>query len=468
MKTPIMDSLIRYSKENNIRFHMPGHKGRTLSSPNMDLFRDIYNIDLTEVEGTDNLHCPEGSIKQSQEMAADIYDANSSYYLVNGSTSGIYAMIGTVAGFGDTIIVQRNCHRSVFMGCYMNNIQGVWVAPRIIEEFNIASCVTPEDIEKAAKENPYARAIVITSPTYYGTCADIKGISTIAKKYNMKLLVDGAHGAHFPFSDKMPSSAIMQGADMEVISTHKTLPSLTQTAMLNVSDSIDKNKLRFMLSLYQSTSPSYILMASIEAGISYMSENGNKDIDRVITYIEDFKASIPSSYKVLDNQNGDRLRLVIKCPLGGKVTEGILREEYNIQVEMADINNIVVIGSVFDCEEDYKALLNALINIDSREDVYNTNTFIDGFDYSSTSKISIREGFEGKSIEIKLSDAIGKISATMLSPYPPGIPVLLPGEEITRSKLDSLYRAIENNIQINGLDDLNTKCIKVLDTRREL
>ncbi|MEF9953296.1 MAG: aminotransferase class V-fold PLP-dependent enzyme [Clostridium sp.] len=469
MKTPILDSLKNYSNEKNLRFHMPGHKGRDNNSPYMRVFKDILDIDLTEVDGTDNLHLPEGAIKLSQEITSKAYGCSDSYYLVNGSTSGIYAMIGAVTSYGDKIIVQRNCHRSVFMAMYMNSLQGVWVAPKIIEEFGIASCVTPDDIEKAALENPLAKAIVITSPTYYGTCADIASISKIAKKYNMKLLVDGAHGAHFPFSSNMPSSPITLGADMEVVSTHKTLPSLTQTAILNATSSIDKSKLRFMLSLYQSTSPSYILMASIEAGIAYMIDNGEEDINRVITYIEDFLIRLPKSYTLLTRDNigegdfdFDRTRLVIKCPLGGKATEGILREEYNIQVEMSDAYNIVIIGSVFDSEEDYKNLLNALISISKRDNSTKGRNNIKGYDYSSTSVMSIRSGYDSESIEVKLDDAVDRISCEMISPYPPGIPVVLPGERLTIEKINSLKEGLNNNVQINGAKDSTLEYITVL------
>ncbi|MEG0370917.1 MAG: aminotransferase class V-fold PLP-dependent enzyme [Clostridium sp.] len=475
MNTPIIDSLRRYSDEKNIRFHMPGHKGSSLGHDSLSTLENrLFDLDVTEVDGTDNLHCPQEAIEKSQQIAAGIYKAYKSYYLINGSTCGVYAMIAASVNRGDKIIIQRNCHRSVFMACFMWGLRIEYITPTVLEGFDIAASIDPAHVQEVVENNQDAKAIVITSPTYYGTCLDIRAISNITKKYNMSLLLDSAHGAHFPFLAQLPLRSIGLEADMHVVSTHKTLPCLTQTAILNVSNStrVDIDKLKFMLHLYQSTSPSYILMSSIEAGLSIMKTDGEKLLSRVISWISHLRDELPSFYTVLSPDENracihcvDPTRLVISCSLQGNQLLDILRQEYNIQVEMADARNIVIIGTAFDKEEDYRSLLSALIDIENkyRDKQIRSNTK-QIFDYSSTSSMPMDEAYLKPSVSIDIKESVGRICGEMIAPYPPGIPVLLPGEIITYNKIRCLKEAIDLDIQIDGISDKTLKTIKVINT----
>lgn len=459
---------------------MPGHKGSYKHYEELKNISDnLYSLDVTEVNGTDNLHNPEEAIKLSQEETAKLYNSGESFYLVNGSTSGVYSMVLSCVNKGDKIIVQRNSHRSVFMAAYLGELEVEYINPKILDEFSIAASVSIEDVKNVIEENKDAKAVVLTSPTYYGTCSDIEAISSLTRKYGMLLLVDSAHGAHFPFNNKLPKNPISLGADMEVVSFHKTLPSLTQTGVLNVSsDALNKiniEKLKFMLRLYQSTSPSYIFLASIEAAASIMARDGEVLLDSLIRWINDFKYKLKDSefYSILDNsyigkssiKHIDSTRLVISSKLGGVALSDILRNEYSIQVEMADDVNIVIIGSVFDCKEDYTSLYKALTSIEKRFSNVENSKKSCILDYSYDAHFTIFKGYSLPKVKVPLEESLGKISGEIIAPYPPGIPILLPGEVITYDKIKCINTCRDLNIEVNGIEDNSLITVKVIDSR---
>ena len=478
MKLSIINALNKYINENNIRFHMPGHKGHCNDYDILkQISENLYSLDLTEVDGTDDLHSPESSIKESQEDIAKIYNAKESFYIVNGSTAGIYSMILSCTNKGDKIIIQRNCHRSVFMAAYLGSLETEYITPSVLDDFSFAASISPKDVENSLKENPDAKAVVLTSPTYYGTCINIKEISKITNKYGVLLLIDAAHGAHFPFNKNLPNNPIVEGADMEVVSFHKTLPSLTQTGVLNVSknaiDKIDIGKLKFMLSLYQSTSPSYIFLSSMEAAAYIMKKDGDVLLNNVIEYINDFKNKIKKHdfYKVLGKEhigqsninNLDDTRLVISSKIGGAKLSQILRENYQIQVEMADDKNIIIIGSVFDKKYYYEKLYNALVEIESKyKDLKWNNKKYEILDYTYKKIYTIEKGYSLEKETILLKDSIGKVAGEIVAPYPPGIPILLPGEEITYNKIKCIENCKNLGIRFNGPEDKSLNTIKII------
>ncbi|KMT22950.1 aminotransferase class I/II-fold pyridoxal phosphate-dependent enzyme [Clostridium cylindrosporum] len=481
MTTPIINSLIKYNEEDNIRFHMPGHKGSDMGYDILNNIRDnLYSFDVTEVDGTDDLHCPMDSIKLSQEETAACYSAARSFYLVNGSTAGIYAMILSSVNKGDKIIIQRNCHRSVYMACFMGELNAEYIIPTVLDEFSLAVSIDVNEVKRVVENNTDAKAIVITSPTYYGTCCNISEISEIAKKYNMLLLVDSAHGAHFPFSSSLPSTSIELGADMEVVSFHKTLPALTQTGVLNIStralDVVGGEKLQFMLSLYQSTSPSYILMSSIEAARDVMENHGEELIENVLGYIYEFRKKMEGSkiFKILDLSyigrasihNIDPTRIVISSSIGGVRLMELLRSDYSIQAEMADGRNIVIIGTIFDSKKYYNKLYTSLNDIETRFSSGDLN-YVDNRelriqDYTYKVKLPIFKGYSLAKEKILLEESEGRISGEMVAPYPPGIPILLPGELITNDKIKCIKACKELKIDVNGIEDKSLKTIKVI------
>lgn len=473
MDMPVLEGLIKYAGEGNIPFHMPGHKSNIRNFQELDeIKKNLYGIDLTEVPGTDNLHLPEDIILQGEKLAARAFGAYKSYFLVNGSTCGIYSMIMGNTRPGDKIIVQRNCHRSVYMACLMGGLETVYITPEVIPEFGIPGGLSLMQVKKTIEENRDAKAVVVTYPSYYGICSDLKAIADLAHKSNMLLLVDEAHGAHLGFSDGVPKSALSLGADASVISLHKSTPAMTQCSLLNTSKGVDDEGISFMLRVFQSTSPSYVLMASIDAARHIMESRGSELLGELLENISIFrdKAENLKGFRLLDKSltgkhgvhDVDLTKLVIFSYMGGRELEKVLRRDYRIQVEMSDLNNAVLIGSVGDNKECYNALYNALKDLDKAEGQEGSYGVPGNAQTEYIQAISMREAYYSSKERIRLEDAAGRISCELAAPYPPGIPVLLPGEIITREIIEFICCQIENGIPINGLQDSTGEYIGVI------
>lgn len=467
--TPIIDGLLKYVSEKNISFHMPGHKNNRRHFEKLETIKNnLYEMDNTEVPGLDNLHLPREMILGSEKLAAKAYGAGRTYFLVNGSTSGIYAMILGVTRPGDKIIVERNCHRSVYTACILGGLETVYVKPYVLPEFDIPVSLDVRDVICTMDENPDAKAIVITYPTYYGTCCDLKTIADEAHKRNMYVLVDEAHGAHLPFNKRLPKNAMELCADISVDSVHKTLPAMTQTAILNVRDGLDIDGIRFMTSAFQSTSPSYILMASIEAAIDAMAEDGDKLLDELICDIEKFKykAKDVGGIKFLEKDSNsficdyDVTRIVINTEFGGRTAERELRRKYNIQVEMSDSKNIVLICTVGNMEHDFEKLYYALQNM-SRD--CQKKSFEHSMDYPYCRKVlNLKEAYYSQKESMELEKSSGMIAGEMVVPYPPGIPLILPGEVITNDVINYIKEMKCLGIDLNGMKDSTAEFIQVI------
>jgi arginine/lysine/ornithine decarboxylase len=472
MDMPVLEGLIKYAQEKNISFHMPGHKSNIRNFQELETIRKyFYKIDLTEVPGVDNLHCPEDIILQGEKLAARAFGAYKSYFLVNGSTCGIYSMIMGTTKPGDKIIVQRNCHRSVYMACLMGGLETVYITPEVIPDFCIPGGLSLSQIKKTIEGNKDAKAVVVTYPSYYGICSDLKAIADLAHKHNMLLLVDEAHGAHFGFSGEVPRAALSLGADVSVISLHKSTPAMTQCSLLNTSEGVDHEGISFMLRVFQSTSPSYILMASIDAARHIMESRGEELIDELMENINTFRGKAQSlqGFKLIDKSligkysihDVDLTKLVIVSHMGGRKLEEVLRKAYGIQVEMSDLNNAVLIGTVGDTSESYNSLYNALRALDGTggQDYFSVKPQVQ-MEYVQA--INMREAYYRPKERVRLKDAAGRISCELAAPYPPGIPVLLPGEVITREIIDFITRQLEYGIPINGFDDNTGEYISVI------
>ncbi|CDF57172.1 aminotransferase class I/II-fold pyridoxal phosphate-dependent enzyme [Thermobrachium celere] len=465
----LIDDLIKYKQEVDVRFHMPGHKGNTFEFDELERLREhLFSIDVTEVEGTDNLHVPNGIIKNAQDRAKEFYGAEHSFFLVNGSTAGIYSMILGLLKPKDKIIVQRNCHRSVYSACMLGDLDVVYVNPVIDEEFHIPVSLDIEQILDVMDSNLDAKAIVLTYPTYYGTCFDLKRVIQEAKKRGMYVLIDSAHGAHFKCSSKLPEDAIELGADAVVYSLHKTTPALTQCSILNVNN-VDITGIKFMLSIFQTTSPSYVLMSSIDAAVNIMNKKGTELIERTILSANKLRERL----KIIgfDSINLDRIgrynikdidttRIVISSNIGGYLLDEILRKKYKIQVEMSDNKNIVLIGSMFDKEDYYEYLYKALCDIKNKYLEGNKQN-INYADVKYKIRMNMRSAYYSKKERVLLKNAKGLVSAEMIVPYPPGVPILMPGEEITE---DIIHFINENRgkIALNGISDKNAEYIYVV------
>lgn len=472
LNTPLYKAIKDYAEKNIIPFHMPGHKMGT-GFPR-EFVKDLARFDMTELPGMDNLHYPEGIINEAQLLAARVFGADKTYFLVNGSSCGIHASIMSVCKPGDRIIIARDCHRSAVTGAMLAGAEPVYVDTEIDDYFGITSLLEPEKLKEKLEKNQDVTAVFLTRPNYYGICSDIGRIAEIVHSYGKILIVDEAHGAHLKFNKALPPSAIQAGADICVQSAHKTLPAFSQGAYLHVKSSIvDISKLEFYLRALQTTSPSYIVMASLDIARGIMECFGEQLLDEVIEntewlryYVknsEGFTAldegHISKSYKALD-----KTRLVInsrKLGVTGNMASHILREKYGIQVEMSDMFNIVCIATVSDKKEYIKSLYKALRDLPmelKRSGLEKYKKVVDFDKYEKLKKLPPpRQGVSlcdigktaGKFMELK--DSIGKGSRDFIVPYPPGVPLVCPGEIVTYEIVEYIRSLIELGGNVNGV-----------------
>jgi lysine decarboxylase len=477
MKAPLFEAIRKYIGEDILPFHMPGHKmGKgfeKLNSINIDFeeFKnDIFKFDLTEVEGTDNLHYPEEAIMEAQIEAAKAFGSEKTYFLVNGSTCGIYAMILSVCNPGDKLIVARDCHKAVTGALMLGDIEPVYIMPEIVKEFNIGGGIGALGLEKLIQSNLDAKAVLITSPSFYGINSDLKKISEITHKYNMKLLVDEAHGAHFCFSDMLPMSALSAGADICIQSAHKTLSALTQSSYLHISDKFkDIQRLEAMLRLVQTTSPSYLLMTALDMARYQMQKNGKNELERVIHICREVRKNLEViNVKCVDkNLNGkyaindvDETRMAlnfINYEISGYNMEKKLRNIYKIQLEMADIYNIVAICTISDSDKDILRLGKAVEmllksnNNDKRLPTDVLNVYDGMYKFIPKLIMKPRETMYLNSEWVSVGSSLGRISKEIIAPYPPGIPLVAPGEIIDKENIDIISKVLAYGGHVNGV-----------------
>ena len=365
-----------YSQEDYYPFHMPGHK-RNPDTVNTDL---PFDRDITEIEGFDNLHHPEGILKKAQETAANVYGTKECYYSVNGSTAALLAAVSAAVPRKGQILVARNCHKAVYHALYLRNLIPTYVYPQMNQKWWINGGISPDKVERALAENPEIKAVLLTSPTYDGVVSDIEKIAEIVHRYEIPLIVDEAHGAHFHFSNYFPTSAAELGADLVIQSFHKTLPSMTQTAVLhNCSDRVDSRLIRRFMGIYQSSSPSYILMASMDACMEKMSSDGNEMFREFTKILEKARRRLSECkyIRLVSPEIGtagvfdyDRSKLLFStryASMTGSELAQILLEKYHIQVEMETEHYVLALAAVGDSEEGFERLCQAIEEIDQEE-----------------------------------------------------------------------------------------------------
>jgi arginine/lysine/ornithine decarboxylase len=477
---PILHSLKKYAEECQGYFHMPGHKGgKVFKKAGLEDFDlGLLAMDVTEVPGIDNLHCPEGAILEAQELAAHTFGADHSFFLVNGTTAGIYSMILAATKPGDKIIVPRNCHKAVTGALILGRLQPVYITPEIHGLYNIASGIAPHEVRQAIEDHPDAKAVVITNPTFYGVCSDLEQLAALAHEKNMLLLVDEAHGAHFAFHRELPKTALQCGADMVAQSTHKTLPSMTQSSMLHVKGGrADLDKVKFFLQLTQSTSPSHILMASLDAARYVMEQKGEELLEEVIGSCNRLRQELSGSgvYCLGRGDMGregiydiDATRLTVNFSrrgISGTQADRFIRNKFKLQVEMSDLYNIVAICSVGDSPQSITRLAEAILaaSQENQPPVANLSSNAPAALKSIPAmKLLPWEAIYMQKEELPAKASLGRVSGEMIVPYPPGIPILMPGEVITGEVLDYARECRENGIKINGAKDASLKTITVL------
>lgn len=477
----LFEKLEEYSQSDMYPFHMPGHKRGALTE------EKTYSIDITEIDGFDNLHHPEGIIQAVQEAASALYGTVETRLLVNGSTCGLLAAISACCSYGGKILVARNCHKAVYNGILLRGLRPVYVYPRTEPEFGLNGSISPEAVKRALEANKDIQAVLITSPTYDGVLSDIKRISQIVHNYNLPLIVDEAHGAHLPFSCGLfPESALKNGADIVIHSLHKTLPAFTQTALLHVnSRRADREKIAEYLAVYQTSSPSYILMAGACSCLHWLKEEGGEAFrayeERLLFWrrkynvlLSDTEAVRLVEYGKKEDEKGNGIyaydvsKLIFATKagcFGGEELYQIFREKYHLQMEMAACNYVLALSSVCDREEGFMRLYKALKEEFVRKSVQRFESKSTGNRNLDEKGIAIlpeaRQIFtlsEAEPMEKKLvglEKSAGFVSASSLYVYPPGIPFLLPGEEITEEMIGYTQRLQAAGLKVLGLEKEN-------------
>lgn len=478
-QTPLFDALMKYVENETIPFHVPGHKKGVGIDEEYKAFigYNPFKIDVTVFKSVDSLHHPTGAIKKAQELAADAYGADASFFSIHGTSGAIQAMIMSVVTAGDKIIIPRNVHKSVTAGIILSGATPVYMQPELDKKVGIAHGVTPETVANALKENPDAKAVLIINPTYYGVSTDIKKIADIVHNYNIPLVVDEAHGPHLGFNNKLPLSAMAAGADICSQSTHKIIGALTQCSLLQVRAlRIDIHRVQQVLSLLQTTSPSYILMTSLDCARRQIAVNGEKLLDYAIDLADYARREInkiPGFYCFGNEILGepgvfalDPTKITITCrELGitGYDLDMILSNKYHIQMEMSDLYNVLAVGSFGDTKESINALITALKEIS--EEYFGNGTeksdFIDVPSIPNQNMIP-REAFNSHKERVLINESVGLTSGEFLMAYPPGIPILCPGEVISQEIVTYVQRLKETGLYVQGTEDPEVEYIKVV------
>ena len=469
MKKTIINELSEIVDKDLISFHVPGHKlgkiyDRLGYTP---ILEKMYKMDTTEIIGTDNLHLPEGIIRKSQQRASEAFKSDYTYYLINGTTCGIQASIMAICYPKDKLIVNRDCHQSVINGCILGDIKPVYINSNINKENNIINGVNINEVINVINSNLDAKAILLTYPTYYGCTYDLKTICDYAHNKNMVVIIDEAHGAHLGLSDELPQTALEQGADIVIQSTHKTLPSFTQSSMIHTKGSrVDNNRLEVNLRMIQSSSPSYTLMASLELAVDIYINSGKELMNELLFNIYKFKDNIKSKIPINIYNDYDKTKIFIeskKLRLTGYKLEEVLRYKYNIQVELSNYYGILLICTIGNISKDFDILEKALIDIYNK---CNDEIYIEEIIYPKDIPIQAltpREAFYKPKKSVKIYESVGKISGEYIIPYPPGISLLSPGEIISKDIIDYILYCSKKGMSVNGIKDSSLEFIQIID-----
>lgn len=477
-KTPLFAALKKYVEDKTVSFHVPGHKGGK-GIPEFQSFvgENILSIDVTSgILDLDTICNPLGVIREAEDLAAQAFGANYAHFLVNGTTSGIQAMILSVAGPGDEIIIPRNAHRSVIGGLILSGVRPVYIKPVIDDYMGIAMGITPESVRRALVEHPNAKAVFVINPTYYGVASDLRQIVEIAHSYGKPVIVDEAHGAHLGFHPDLPLSAMEAGADMSAASVHKLLGSMTQSSILLIkSDLIDDRKVKGAMNLTQTTSPSYPLMASLDVARKQVALNGRQMLQKTIELCERAREQLNAIKGIyvmgreVEGSEGcfafDPTKLAInlrEIGLSGFETEKLLKYEYHIQMELSDLYNVLAVGTIGDNEASMNILVNAIKDIAQKYGCKNVIKITTELPENQEMVVSPRFAFYSEKRVVPLEKAEGEISTEMLMAYPPGIPILCPGERITKEVIEYAKTLNSEGCHLQGTEDPDAKTIKVL------
>ncbi len=440
----IFDMLKKHLEKEKASFHMPGHKNG-VGMAGTPLEHNVFSFDTTELPGTDALIAPESAILEAEQFAAGLYGAKHSFFLVNGSTGGILSMIFAAFHPGDIVIVDRNCHQAVLNGLILSGAQPVFVAPKPTELEGVPGVLTPEAVKLALNKYPDCKGAIITSPNYYGAAADIQKIAEILHTHHAVLLVDEAHGAHFPFSDRFPRSAMQQGADMSVTSLHKTLSAPNQSALLHIGERCSVDEVRAAVRMFQTSSPSYVLLAAMEASLHFAAKRGKEQTELLLDRLRPLHApSLADPCKLLPGW--------FSKGISGNQAEKTLREKFGIYAELSNEYRILLMSSWFNSVEDCNRLRDALAYLDTLPAQGAPISFSTVTAPSiSAPSLSPADVHHHPRTLLPLENTVGHICSYAVSAFPPCIPILMPGERISVEQIQSLKKLIDENATITGL-----------------
>ena len=505
MKRNLFEELKTYGESDFYPFHMPGHK----RNPDSGFLPEMYKIDITEIDGFDNLHHAEGIIKNAQEKAASLYHSKETFYLINGSTVGILTSIAALSDRGKKLIMARNCHKAVYHGAFLNQLETEYIYPKMIEEFGISDGITAQQVEDKIQEiilregisdeqaGKLIAGIVVTSPTYDGILSDVNSIVKIAHNYGIPVIVDQAHGAHFGFHSAFPENAVSDGADLVIHSTHKTLPAPTQTALLHYNSLlVSLETVKKYLRIYQSSSPSYVLMAGIDSCMDFVKREGQERLEQLLISRKELserskelkKIKIYPSMverginghdisKIFFQGTEEPGRLLISVRgsgFTGQQLYDVLRETYHLQMEMCASDYVIAILSMMDRKEGFDRLWKALSETDKLLTNTEKNTkeektqFPEYCHFQPDAVLKISDAYMAEEESVPLREAKGRIVSEFVNLYPPGIPLLVPGEKIDDKMIPMIEAYLHNGYAVQGIERDGAKkeyCLKVIRQR---
>lgn len=504
----LLERLTEYAGSDAYPFHMPGHKRREIPDGIPGGFPDPYGIDITEIDGFDNLHHAEGILKDAMDEAAAIYGADRSWYLVNGSTCGILSAVFAATENGGKLLTARNCHKAVYHAICLNRLEAEYLYPEEITEFGINGGIRAEDVRKALEKDAMRcagnsgdvrgkitkiQAVLITSPTYEGVVSDIRAIADAAHEYRIPLIVDEAHGAHLEFADQchsFPKSALEYGADLVIQSLHKTLPSFTQTAILHVKGKlVDQDRVSRYLSMFQTSSPSYLFMAGMEWCIRYMDGDGRNEMVRYEERLEHFMKRMEGLQvlEILDREicgkyrtvaGWDPSKIVVSTmraeDFHGEELAETLRRKYHLEMEMTAPEYVIAMTSLMDTEEGFERLGTALLEIDGalrhcvepeqQKERCETPEVTESKVLHPVRRMLICEAMNADTERTALQNTVGKVSAEFVYLYPPGIPIIAPGEVFTDAIVEKIVAYKAAGLLVQGPADPDADVILTCQT----
>ncbi|MGB7594114.1 MAG: aminotransferase class V-fold PLP-dependent enzyme [Erysipelotrichaceae bacterium] len=475
-RAPIQEAMEAHVKKRTVAFDVPGHKQGKGNPMLREFLGDkCLRYDMNSRKDLDNLCHPVGVIREAEEIAAEAFGAGHAFFIVNGTTAAVQAMVMNVVRKEEKIILPRNVHRSAIYALILTGAIPVYVNPGVHPKLGIPLGMSLRDVEEAILKNPDAKAVFVNNPTYYGICSDLKGIVELAHKHNMKVIVDEAHGTHFYFKSGLPVNAMAAGADMAAVSMHKTGGSLTQSSFLLIQDQKQMGEVRQVLNLTHTTSSSYLLLVSLDITRKFLALHGEEvfsTVQGLTDYAREEINKIPGYYCFDEGIiNGDNIydfdatKLTIHTRgigLAGIEVYDILRDEYDIQVELGDLGNILAIIGVGDSKRDIERLISALMDI--QENYACEDYGMITYEYiSPIVRISPQRAFYAPQKKVKIADSIDEIAGESIMVYPPGIPILAPGELITQEAIDYILYAKERGSFLTGIEDTTIEYINVLE-----